>query len=91
MNKPLIVFELREMREHLSELIEEMESGKIDEDNWAALAVNLGRVMDHLCYAWNARDHSFEELAEEPQEESERKMNGVPNFGIKRYLVDDAI
>ena len=79
------------MRQHLSELIEEMESGEIGEDDWAALAVNLGHVMDHLCYAWNVRDLSFDEQAEESQEEFERKTNGVPNFGMERYFVDDAI
>ncbi|MBS0373257.1 MAG: hypothetical protein JSR73_01645 [Proteobacteria bacterium] len=52
----LLIDELDEAREHLSNLTEQMaRDGRIDESEYAA---HLGHVFAHLNRAWNGRDFS---------------------------------
>ena len=44
-------FQLREMQTHLQSCLERLERGKIGADDDAALAVELGHLLDHLCLA----------------------------------------
>ncbi len=48
----MLLTELDDAREHLESLLKEMDSGSIDQTNFA---VDIGHVFAHLNRAWNSR------------------------------------
>lgn len=76
------LFELSAMREHLDALIRGIESGDVGEDDFGAFQIQIEHLLDHLCFAWNARELSGKQRAKLSQEEFERLIRVVPNpFG----------
>ena len=73
---------------HLNELVAEIREGKTKEDDDPCLEVMLGHVLDHICYAWNARDLSAEEKYQMSQDAYQELTNLVPNFQCSRKLKD---
>lgn len=86
MNVQTILFEFSEMREHLDALIREIESGEVGGDDFGALQIQIEHLLDHLCFAWNARELSGQQRAKLSQEEFERLIHAVPNPFGKRTL-----
>lgn len=84
MDVQAILFELREMSEHFDDLIREIDNGEVGENDFSALQVQLQHILDHLCFAWNARGLSSEQRYKLSQEEFECLTHAVPNpFGLR--------
>ena len=75
---------------HLQHLVTGLREQRVQSEDSAALAVELGHVLDHLCFAWNSRDMSMEAILALPQAEFDRLSNTVPNFYAIRVLGDVA-
>lgn len=91
MNTNHILSQLQEMHMHLGDLIKDLETGEIGDEDWPSLAVDMGHILDHFCYAWNGRNLRTEDLPPKDQAIFEKMSDGVPNFGFNQFLVDDAI
>ena len=91
MNIDSIKFQLREMQLHLQCCLEDLDRGKIGADDDAALAVNLGHLLDHLCVAWNTRDVPVECFGQISDLDFVAVSNTVPNFGFSRKISEDAL
>ena len=85
---PGIAGDLSEAALHLQELVAEIRSGKIQDRDDPAVEVVLGHVLDHICYAWNARELSGDEKFKLSQEEYEDMASAVPNFQLNRRLME---
>ena len=83
-------FQLREMQTHLQSCLEGLERGRIGADDDAALAVELGHLLDHLCLAWNTRDIPVESFGQVSDSDFAAHSNTVPNFGSSRKIGEDA-
>lgn len=87
MERTTLVVELDEASGHLSDLLERIAKGDFAEEHSdAALAVDLGHVLDHLCRAWNHRNLPIEKYADMTQEEFEAASQLIPNFQGNRTL-----
>jgi hypothetical protein len=86
MDPTSVVFQLSEAREHLDELINELREGRLGDEPDIDLQFSLEHIIDHLCFAWNARDLSIREVAELTQEDFERCCQTVPDFFGNRTL-----
>lgn len=91
MNITSLQFQLREMQGHLQSCLADLESGKIGSDDDAALAVELGHLLDHLCLAWNTRNVAPNDVGKISDADFFRHANDVPNFGFSRRLSDEAL
>lgn len=81
---PTIIMGLDEARKHLDGLIHDLRSGKMaDPDD---MRVSLDHVLDHLCYVWNTRYLSEEEILTHSQADFEKHCNTVPNLMGTRML-----
>jgi hypothetical protein len=83
--------EIGEALIHLEDLVAEFRSGKIQERDDPALAVQLGQVLDHMSIAWNCKDMTPDQRAALSQEDFERLANTVPNFTGGRVLGEIAL
>jgi hypothetical protein len=81
-----ILFQLTEAREHLNNLIAELQTGQLGECDDAALQVDLEHILDHLCFAWNGRDLSVTDYSNLSHEGFERCWHTVPNLYGPRTL-----
>jgi len=90
MNIDSLKFQLGEMQGHLQSCLADLESGKLGADDDAALAVELGHLLDHICLAWNTRDVAPSDFGQVSDAEFAAHSNAVPNFGFTRRLSDDA-
>ena len=90
-NPEHVVFQLREAVLHMQELASEIENGNLDVDYDTELEVHLGHILDHICYAWNAKDLTHEERMKLTSEESIQMKDGIPNFQISRRLFKGTI
>lgn len=86
-----VEFQLGEALSHLQNLVAELRSGEIKEDDEPAVAVQLGHVLDHICRAWNCKDMTIEQAGQLSQSEFERLSNTVPNFLGERILGEFAL
>lgn len=90
MNVTHVEFELAEALSHLQSLVTEFRAHRVQSDDTPELAVQLGHILDHICFAWNGRDLTQEELQALPQAEFERLTDTVPNFNATRSMGDAA-
>lgn len=86
MNIPHLEFQIAELHEHVGDLLLAIRNGELSEYGEISLSVHLGHLLDHINLAWNLKDLEEEEIASMYQEEFERAMNTVPNFGFSRHL-----
>lgn len=86
MNIDSLKFQLREMQSHLQSCLADLESGKIEADDDASLAVDLGHLLDHLCLAWNTRDIPVGKFGNVSDDDFAAHANTVPNFGSSRRI-----
>ena len=86
MNIPNLEFQIAELHEHVSDLLLNIRSGALSDHGDVSLSVHLGHLLDHINLAWNLRDLEGEQFASISQEEFERAMNTIPNFGFNRLL-----
>ena len=86
MNIDSLHFQISELRDHVDTLLGEINAGEYDDDSDLALATWLGHLLDHINLAWNTRNHPDGWPNDISQEEFERAMNTVPNFGFRRVL-----
>jgi NTP pyrophosphatase (non-canonical NTP hydrolase) len=86
MNIAHIQFELGEAALHLQLLLQALREERLGSGDDPELAAKLGHVLDHICFAWNGRDLSMDELGALRQEKFERLCNTVPNFLATRTL-----
>jgi len=80
MNIAIVKFELSEALQHLQEFVEDLQQGRIKEDDDAKLLVKLDHLFDHMNRAWNCRDMSWTEKDTLSHPEFMRLSNTVPNF-----------
>jgi hypothetical protein len=80
MNIVVVKFELSEALEHLQALVDDLQHGRIKEDDDAQLMVKLLHLLDHTNRAWNCRNLSWEEKDALPHTEFMRLSNTVPNY-----------
>ena len=90
MNVGHVEFELTEALMHLQALVTQFREDRVQPDASPGLAVELGHLLDHICFAWNGRDLLPEDFPVLPQEDYERMANTVPNFGATRIMGDTA-
>jgi hypothetical protein len=86
MNIPHLEFEIAELHEHVGDLLLAIRNGELSDFGEVSLSVHLGHLLDHIDLAWNLKDREGEEIANLSQNEFERAMNTVPNFGFNRHL-----
>lgn len=90
MNVTHVEFELTEALIHLQSLVTESCEHRVQPDDTSELAVQLGHILDHICFAWNGRDMTHEELQALPQSEFQRLTDTVPNFNATRIMGETA-
>ena len=90
MNVSHVEFELTEALIHLQSLVAEFHEHCVQPDDTPEVAVQLGHILGHICFAWSGRDMSNEELQALSQAEFERLTDIVPNFNGTRKLGDTA-
>ena len=81
-------FQLNEAKIHLEETLARLNETASEECGEVSLAVNLGHILDHICIAWHTRNMSFDEASAMTQQDFERLINEVPNFGLERVISD---
>jgi len=86
MNISHLEFEIAELHEHVGDLLLAIRNGELSDYGEVSLSVHLGHLLDHIDLAWNLKDREGEKIANMSQEEFERAMNTVPNFGFNRQL-----
>ena len=80
MNTVILKFELSEALEHLQKFVDDLQQGRIKEDDDAKLMVALDHLFDHMNRAWNCRNMSWERKDALPHSEFMRLSNIVPNL-----------
>lgn len=71
---------------HLRDIIARIDQKKMETDDEATLAVELGQVLDHLCLAWHCREMTPKQKAGLETSEYIRLSNEVPDFGGERRI-----
>jgi hypothetical protein len=89
MNIHHLLFELSEASEHLNEVVAQLQDSRIGPYGSPELAVELGHILDHICFAWHTRDISWDELSNLSQGRFEELTNTVPNFHGDRVIGDE--
>jgi hypothetical protein len=80
MNTVVVKFELSEALEHLQKVVDDLQQGRIKEDDDAKLSVELDHLLDHMNRAWNCRNMSWDQKDGLAHGEFMRLSNTVPNF-----------
>lgn len=62
MNLSNVEFQLQESAEALQTCLQKIKSGTLSPRNESRLSEHLGRVLDHIALAWNARDLATHEV-----------------------------
>lgn len=70
MSQYSVIFHLKEAKEELERLLEEVENNGID-----SFEVSMQHLYHHLNFAWNTRMLSDEQLAAETEEEYKQREN----------------
>ena len=91
MDTAFVTWELQEAALHLQNLIAELNSGKMGSEDDPCLAVDLWHIIDHLCYAWNGKDLTLEQVGNLSQQDFERLSNTLPNFFGHRIMGESTI
>lgn len=86
MNLSNIQFQLKESLEGLQTCMHEIETGTLSERNESGLSEHLGRVLDHICLAWNTRDLATHVVGHMSRRDIDRFMHTIPNFGGAREI-----
>ncbi|MDQ8209722.1 hypothetical protein QEH52_19545 [Coraliomargarita sp. SDUM461003] len=87
MNLDHLEFQISELHDHVGTLLNEIREGKMKEDCEGGLEVDLGHLLDHICWAWNLKECSIEQSSSLSDEEFLRASNSIPNFGLERTLL----
>jgi len=80
MNIVVVKWELSEALEHLQNVVDDLQQGRIKEEDDAKLLVELDHLFDHMNRAWNCRNMSWEEKGALSHTEFMRLSNTVPNL-----------
>jgi hypothetical protein len=77
-NKTPVLFELKEARLHLDELISNVEGGEFDQHGDFAFLIGLQHIYEHLNMSWHTKFNK--EIGVESQQEYETLSSTFPNF-----------
>lgn len=90
MNLSHVEFELAEALMHLQALVTAFREHRIQPDDTPELSANLNHILEHICYAWNSKSLSTEEILTLPQNEFNRLCDTVPNFYATKVMGETA-
>jgi hypothetical protein len=88
MNRNRATWELTELADHLKTVVDEIESGRYDENGDLSYQVGLEHLMDHLARAWHFAQMTDEQIDALTQEQFEEVTRAIPKLGIEQRLVE---
>jgi hypothetical protein len=87
-NRNDMIFHLREAKQAIDALADEIAAGKHDHDGAVTLGFPFEHIMNHLCAAWHSKWMSPHDIENLTDDQYHQMTSAVPNWGLRLELVD---